>query len=372
MIKKILIIFLGNIAHDSRSLKLINSMQRWGFQVEVICSVEPGELLLQDPLIRYVKLRKWNKAIFKILEFYVKSFYWTIKSKADWVIASDLFALPVAWLASLKKGSRLIYDSRELYSSLASTSNRKLKRSFITLFELFFASRCKIILTVNQSIKNFLSSKFNNKKIIVIRNLPEITIDKVSDYEINIELPSFTLIYLGLFHPGRGFQIYFNLLKRLQEDGIRSKLLLIGKGELKDKLMQEIIKQGLNNEVIITGPYSPNQRLKLPTTTKVIGLCIIEPLSTSYVYSLPNKIFEYMKNFIPFVASDFPEIREIVEKYQVGILANPQNFEEIYIAVKKLIDDTFLYLKLQENCKKAILELNWEDEVKKLYEILSA
>ncbi|CUT01062.1 glycosyltransferase [Candidatus Chrysopegis kryptomonas] len=372
MSKKILIIFLGNIAHDSRSLKLVKSVKNWGFQVEVICSVEPGEIAIKNPEIKYVKLKKWSKAIFKIIEFYLKSFRLAINSHPDWVIASDLFALPIAWLVSFKKGTKLIYDSREFYSSLASTSKHKFKQNFIYIFEKFFASKSFIILTVNQSIKNFLSRKFKSKPIIVVRNLPTIADIGNREFRVNINLPDITLIYLGHFHPGRGFQIYFDLLKKLQDEGVKSKLLFIGKGELKEKLEKEIINRGLSESVIVTGPYSPNQSIKLPATTKPIGLCLIEPLSLSYIYSLPNKIFEYMKNSIPFVASDFPEIREIVEKYQVGVLANPQNFEEIYSSVKKLIDDTFLYLKLRENCRKALLELNWENEVKKLYEILRA
>ncbi len=371
MNKKILIVFLGNISHDSRSLKLIRSLREQGFQIEAICSLEPGEVKLESPGITYVKLRKWSRAFFKIIEFYIKALPIALRTNADWVIASDLFALPIAWIVSFK-GAKLIYDSREFYASLASTSKNKIKQIFISIFEKFFVSRAKIILTVNQSLNDFISSKFKNKKIIIIRNLPTLRNPESSDFKIDIELPDITLLYLGNFHPGRGFKIYFDLVKKLSSDGIKSKLLLIGKGELKDKLEKEIASQGLSEIATILGPYLPNQNIRFPAATKPIGLCIIEPLSLSYIYSLPNKIFEYMKNSIPFVASGFPEIKAITEKYKVGILANPENFDEIYNAVRRLIDDDILYSNLKENCKNAILDLNWENEIKKLYELLNA
>ncbi len=369
MRQKICIIFLGNIAHDSRSFKMFKSFIKAGYQTCVICAHEPGEEKLDERNIYYVKLKKWKRAIFKIIQFYIKSFPKIFKIKTDFVVASDLFSLPLAWFVSIKARSKLIYDSRELYSHLASISKRNKLQRLLSKFEIVFALRAKIILTVNQKIFDFLSSKFKDKKIIVIRNYPEQKEMKCF-YKVEIEPSDVFLVYLGNLHPGRGFNLYFDLIARLNSKSIDTKLLLIGKGELKEQIEAEIEKRGIDDRVFILGPYSPNEMILFPKASRIIGLCIIEPISLSYIYSLPNKIFEYISHKIPFVASDFPEIRAITNEYKVGVLVDPQNFDEIYKAVETLIEDDLMYTSMIKNCEEAIEKLSWENEMKKFYEAL--
>lgn len=370
--RKILIVFLGNIAHDSRSFKMYNSFIDLGYDVKVLCARGPNESILESQDVVYIALKNYKRAIAKILAFYLKSIFFIPKLHADIIIASDFFSLPIAWLISKMRKSKLIYDSREFYSSLASLHGRRLKQQLIIKLEKFFASKCNAILTVNHSIYEMLSTKFYNIKIQILRNLPhKKNQSKIFALPSNLFAPNDTLlVYLGLFHPGRGLKLYFDIIEKLTTELSSVKLLLIGKGELKWEIEKEIKDRKLENFVFIFGPYAPDQYILFPKVRKLIGLCIIEPLSTSYIFSLPNKIFEYMQHQIPFVASDFPEIRKVVEKYKVGILVNPEDFENILKAIKELIENDALYDKLKENCKMALNELNWEEEFKKLHEFI--
>lgn len=372
--KRILIVFLGNIAHDSRSFKIYNSLIKSGYNVRVLCAREPKEEVFKSPNVLYITLKSHKKAITKILVFYLKSISFIPKVDADIVIASDFFSLPVAWLISKLRNANLIYDSRELYSALASLHGRKLKQHLITIIERFFASNCTIILTVNQAIYEVLSTRFYNKKFQILRNFPYKK-DQMKVFTIpqNFFSPNdILLVYFGLFHPGRGLKLYFDVLEKLFSKFPNVKLLLIGKGELRWEVEKEIKERNLENFVFIFGPYAPDQYILFPNVEKIIGLCIIEPLSTSYFFSLPNKIFEYIQHQIPFVASDFPEIRKIVERYKVGILVNPGKLEEISKALRNLMDNDTLYNELKENCKVALNELNWEEEFKKFHELIES
>lgn len=371
MKQKICIVFLGNIAHDSRSFKIFKSLTEAGYQVCVICTHKFGEEKLVEPNVHYIELKNWKRAFLKILQFYLKSIPQILKVKADIVVASDLFSLPLAWLISIKTRSKFVYDSRELYPHLASLNQRGLLQLFLLMFELFFASYVALIITVNQKIADFISSKFPKKKIIVLRNLPEQK-KSLQPYQVEIEQSTVFLVYFGNFHPARGFKSYFDLITKLNTEAIDTKLLLIGKGELKEKIEAEIKERNIEDKVFILGPYSPEHKIVFPNATRIIGLCIIEPVSLSYIYSLPNKIFEYISHKIPFVASDFPEIRSIVEKYKVGVLVDPQNFEQIYKAVKTLIEDKQMYTFMRKNCEIAINDLNWENEIKKFYKALES
>ncbi len=371
MRQKICIIFLGNIAHDSRSFKMFKSFIKVGYQTYIICTHEPGEEKLDEPNVYYVELKKWRKALLKLIQFYIKSFPKIFKVKPDIVVASDLFSLPLAWFVSVKAKAKFIYDSRELYSHLASVSKRTELQLLLSKFEIVFTSKVEIIITVNQKIFDFLSSKFKKKKIIVIRNYPEQKEIK-RFYKVEIEPSDVFLVYLGNFHPARGFNLYLDLITKLNSESIDAKLLLIGKGELRGQIEAEIKRRSIDDKVFILGPYSPSETILFPNASRIIGLCIMEPVSLSYIYSLPNKIFEYISHKIPFVASDFPEIRAIVKEYKVGVLVDPQNFDEIYKVVEMLIEDNLMYTSMVKNCERAIEKLNWENEMKKFYEALDS
>lgn len=372
---KILIVFLGNPAHDSRSFKIFKSLSNLGCTVKIICAHQPGENFLNDPNITYVEIKSYKRAFFKILMFYIKALSLVLRKKADIVIASDLFALPLAWLASRKNDAKLVYDSREFYSSLASLHRREFKQWLIIKYEQFFASNCSLILTVNKSLNKLLSNKFYNKKIYVLHNFPTTKKDATKSFIIPenlFNLDDLLLVYFGLFHPGRGLNLYLELLEKLRPEFPHLKLLLIGKGELKPEIENEIKKRKLQNSVFIFGPYSPEQYILMPTVKKIIGLSIIEPIGLSYFYSLPNKIFDYIQHQIPFIASNFPEIRDIVERYKVGILVNPANFDDLLSAVRILLIDDNMYENLKQNCNKALSELSWEKEIEKFYEVIKS
>ncbi|WP_141655179.1 glycosyltransferase, partial [Candidatus Kryptonium thompsonii] len=370
----ILIIFLGNISHDSRSFKMYNSFVSLGYDVKVLCAKEPNERSLENPDVTYISLKRHKRAVTKILMFYLKSVLSIPKVNPDIIIASDFFSLPIAWLISKIRKTKLIYDSRELYSSLASLYGRKLKQNLIIKLERFFTSKCNLILTVSQSIYEILSTQFYDKKIQILRNLPyQKNQSKIFALPQNLfTSDDILLAYFGLFHLGRGLKLYFDILEKLSPEFPTIKLLLIGKGELKQEIEREIRNRKLENFVFIFGPYAPDQYILFPNVRKVIGLCIIEPLSSSYIFSLPNKIFEYIQHQIPFIASDFPEIKKVVEKYKVGVLVNPEDLEDILGAIKELIENDTLYDKLKENCKVALNELNWEKEFKKLHELIGS
>ena len=63
-------------------------------------------------------------------------------------------------------------------------------------------------------------------------------------------------------------------------------------------------------------------------------------------------------------------MKKIVEKYEVGLVVNLDNTNELVDAIKQLTEDEVLYKKCKENCRTASQELNWENEVKNLLEKL--
>ena len=94
------------------------------------------------------------------------------------------------------------------------------------------------------------------------------------------------------------------------------------------------------------------------------GLCLVQNVSLSDYYCLPNKLFEYCFAGIPVLASDFPDIRSVITKYNIG-----ECCDLVHDAIRKAVKD------LENSDKKFyfsdLTPLSWQAQQSKL-EILYA
>jgi glycosyltransferase involved in cell wall biosynthesis len=74
---------------------------------------------------------------------------------------------------------------------------------------------------------------------------------------------------------------------------------------------------------------------------------------------LPNKLFEAVQAGLPVLASDLPDMRTIVDGYQVGRLFQTGRPGEVRDGISALLADLDLY---KENADRAAAELTWEHE----------
>ncbi|MDX1700370.1 MAG: hypothetical protein R3250_07115, partial [Melioribacteraceae bacterium] len=99
-----------------------------------------------------------------------------------------------------------------------------------------------------------------------------------------------------------------------------------------------------------------------------LGLALIENISISYYYALPNKLFEYIMAGVPVLSSNLPQMKIIIDTYGVGRYADPENKGEIISLLKEMLNDTDLLKTYKSNCNVAAKELNWENEFIKFQE----
>jgi glycosyltransferase involved in cell wall biosynthesis len=74
---------------------------------------------------------------------------------------------------------------------------------------------------------------------------------------------------------------------------------------------------------------------------------------------------------VPVIVSNLPQMKEVVEKYDVGFSVDIENKAELITAIKKLTEDSKLSESKKQNCQIASQELNWEKEVTNLLKELS-
>jgi glycosyltransferase involved in cell wall biosynthesis len=97
-----------------------------------------------------------------------------------------------------------------------------------------------------------------------------------------------------------------------------------------------------------------------------LGMCLFQASHLSYYWTLPNKFFEYLHAGVPVLASDFPETRRLVDRYDVGAVCDPGDPAAIANAVNDLLSRPDDLVRMRDNALKAAQELNWEHERERL------
>ena len=145
-------------------------------------------------------------------------------------------------------------------------------------------------------------------------------------------------------------------------------MIFVGGGDVIDQLKQKVAQNKWNEKVLFFGKRSYSELMNF-TSVSDIGISMDKDTNINYKFSLPNKIFDYIQAGIPQLVSDLPEIRKIVEGYDVGLICPSHDPKIIAEYLERMLTDEDLYSRLKSNTKKAATELTWENECKVLEKI---
>lgn len=93
-----------------------------------------------------------------------------------------------------------------------------------------------------------------------------------------------------------------------------------------------------------------------------LSLMMILATTKSYYFALPNKFFESIQALTPIIASDFPEMKRLIDQYEIGLTCDPSDMKAINRCVEKMRTDSEFYNKCKQNLVKAKEALCWNKE----------
>lgn len=368
--KKVCIAFLGNILFDTRTLNFYKSFKSKVYKVEVISFDWQGSnIAFDDPDVKIYRLDKKNSSLWFYLKFSLILFFKLLSSSSKIFFAEDIYTLPFVCIAAKLKGAKVFYDSRELFGFLAGLKDRKrIQKALARLEEIFIKYADNIIVTGDMD-GEFLVKQYGIANPLTIRNLPFYQkkfepVDLRSKYGIGRDKK--ILLYQGVILHGRGLKHIYEYLKT----SANCVLLILGDGEHKQFYVDLAAKSGITDKVIFAGKI-PQQELLNYSAGADVGLSLIENLSVSYYYALPNKLFEYIMTGLPVAVSKLPQMEKIVNNYNTGIVINLDDEVNINNKLNELLQNDQLLEQCRQNCNVAAKELNWDTEIKRLFAILN-
>ncbi|MBI9070107.1 MAG: glycosyltransferase [Melioribacteraceae bacterium] len=361
----IVISFLGNAYHDSRVVNLTESLQEDGHFVKVISF--DWETPNFKPITGNTSVQKLSKE--KSSLFFYFKFIWLLikgllKTKADIYIAEDIYTLPFVYYIAKYRKAKVYYNSREFYAFLAGLRNKSVVQNIIRKIESAFITKVDLVLTTGEMDSEFLEEYYSIKNTLVIRNIPKLAIpteDIDLREKLGISKESKILLYQGVLLEGRGLQIAIKSLKDLEN----CELVIIGDGPFRGKFEMIAEEFSISDKVHFLGKV-PHKDLMNYTASADFGLCLIENISKSYYYALPNKLFEYIMSGLPIISSNLPQMKKIVEDYKIGKVVEIEKKENITQELNEIINDDSSVKSYKLNSREAAKELNWQREFAKV------
>jgi len=293
-----------------------------------------------------------------------------LAARADAYHAHDLDALWPAAQAARQRDVPLIYDSHELWTEQSSLVGRPAIRAFWALLERRLIRQVHRTIAVSSSIAQALQERYGLDPVAVVRNLPlyrpPIKSDRIRA-ELGIAPGRPILLYQGGFLTENGLAEQIEAVAGLEE----AALVLIGGGPTEKALKDQVQRAGLGEKVYFL-PRVPFGELHAYTCAADLGLCLIKGTGRSFYYSMPNKLFEYLMAGLPVVASDFPEMRAVVEDTKAGAVADPQDVPGIRACLRALLGDAARRQAYGQAARAAARRYNWEQEAPRLVALYSA
>jgi glycosyltransferase involved in cell wall biosynthesis len=374
----VLMIVLNNFINDSRVLRECSSVCRMGYRV-IVFALHEGDLPESEENPDYalfrikLKTRGWSKhTIIQMIKYFECFFKMVLKGRKispKIVHCHDVSALPIGFIISHLIGAKLIYDSHELWSQYVRPKSIVFRMfSYVSVFlERWLMRRADAIITVADSIADYIAEHSKIKKPFVIRNIAYSYKPKsnmVNLLKRDLQIPSDKKILI--FQGGQAANIRLeSLIEAMGSVVTEGVLVFLGDGPIKSDLQNIAKGKPFSDRIFFHDTVDYNVLIDY-TSGASIGIVLSSSSNLSYRLTLPIKLFEYIQARIPIIAVDLPEISRITKEYGLGETFPEKDFASFANIANKLLTSPEVYMTYKDNVDKSACILNWENEEKKL------
>ncbi|MBI1265873.1 MAG: glycosyltransferase [Cryomorphaceae bacterium] len=362
-------VVLNNFTTDNRVYKISKSLQDANYEVVVVAllkgdvpasevkdGIEVNRIALKSinlPEGTFWGLIKFMEIIFRIVKNYRKYDVWH---------CNDIEAFGIGVVARFFRPKlKLVYDCHEFEGERNGRSS--FERRLVRWFEKLFIHRAKAVITVSPNIAKAYTERYGVDPVWLVRNVPHklVSPDKKNIFRMRFNIPNDepVFLYQGAFTYNRGLEEALQAFKEISG----AHLVCMGYG-----IFQNLVEESARDfENIHFMPAVPYHEVLDHTASADVGLLSVRPTCLSYLFCLPNKLFEYIQAGIPILSNDLPDCRKIIEDYNIGWVLNEFTAESLKMAVNDLKGKDFHVFN--GGLTKAQNDLHWEKEEQVLFDL---
>lgn len=370
--KRAIVSVTNDLVTDNRVRRLCGMLSDMGYDVIFV-----GRRLPQSPPLPQEKYRMhrmrlcFNRNAVFYAEYNMRLFFFLLLRKAHVLVANDLDTLPANYLASRIKGCALVYDSHELFTEVPELDHNAFAKKTWLRLERWIVPKLKHAVTVNRSIADILQQRYG-VPFMVLRNMPYryMPAEKKTRGQLGLPTDKKIIVLQGSgINVRRGAEEAVEAMKHLPVPAL---LLIIGNGDVIPVLKETVARESLNDRVWFK-ERMPYAELMQYTANCDLGITLDKPDNLNYLYSLPNKIFDYIQAGIPVLSSKLPELERIITGYRIGDCIDNHNPQHIALKMEQCLTDGPHRAEWIRNIHAAaeiLCRENEEKELKTMYEQL--
>lgn len=302
--------FLVVLFHEG---KLFDKLKKNGVKVEVVASAFKYDLSLPLKLIKTFRRHRIN------------------------IVHTHGYKSNIlAGMAARFCGIRIIKTEHGRQEPSRGFSGRKISFN-LKLDRFITGSFADEIVYVSKDIQSFYQMIYRKPRQTVIYNgIKPIAISENGSVRLDRDFINIGIV--GRIAEVKGHIHLINAVKRLPDLG-KLRVLFFGEGPLKDTLQSYCEKNGLSERILFLG-FKDN----IHEYISQLDLFIMPSLHEG----LPYALLEAMFLRVPIIASNVGGIKEILENDVDSMLIEPSNPESLASAIRRLVENKELGMRLQE------------------------
>lgn len=391
------------VSHDARVLRAAGVLRELGYEIEILGVVSAAgdrrdELIAGFPVVRLAPsfgalgrlrglrrrrrsveagrgagvpapqrrpaaarrfaLRRIPMRLIVTARFYAQAIVHIVRRGPALVHANDYNTMWVGVAAKLLRGSRLVYDSHELW---ADRNGRPEWRPWLLLCEALFVRIADVTITASPGYADALAARYRVPPPQVVRNIPQAPApapSAVPDSAQEAAGAATVAVYVGGLMPGRGLEQAIDALSLAPE--VRLRLIGPGHAAYRDGLRHRAEQAGVLDRIELLDPVAPDAVVGALAGAHV-GLMLIQPICRSYELTLPNKLFEYAAAGIPVLASDLSVMGPLIRAEGLGEAVAPADIVAIAQAMQRL-GDPRVAVSVRGHVRQFAATHTWERE----------
>ena len=274
--------------------------------------------------------------------------------------------LPMLTAKLFKKDVTLVFGGSDIESVKA--QSEVLSKPIEMLVKINLALSNRVVLYSPNLIKEWNLGKYKNKILIAPRHFldfDKFKIKKKFDERDNL------IGYIGRLSEEKGTLNFVKAIPEIMKERDDINFLIVGDGQLRDKIEEYLNKENLNNTVKIEG-WIPHD--ELPDYLNELKLIVLP----SYTEGLPNIMLEAMACGTPILATPVGAIPDVITDGETGFILwdnspeciagnvirtlNQSDLDKIVKNAKELVENRYTYEAAVNRYKKIFEEIKKGDK----------
>lgn len=253
--------------------------------------------------------------------------------------------------------------TKKLMADFIEKPDVNLSSGILLWLETYMLTMAEKVVTPSLYLKNILIKYYyvRPSKIVVVHNAFDL--DNFEKISAKIKNKGQTVVVVGRLVPWKGVDEVIEVIPNLVERYPKLKLLIVGDGPERNKLLTLVKNLKVDKSVVFLGGISHERTIELLKQSDIFVL-------NSRYEGLPHTVIEAMACWIPVIATNIDPHKEIIDNGIDGLLVDVGNQSSLIYSIELLIEDMDLRRKFVRNAyKKVLKKYTWKRTLDHIVEV---